>query len=104
MDDKIEFIENPDAQTCVVKSSKMIHDMHIVRAFGGFAGFVFKVEKGVVPNELSGKYSNMVEAKRAATKYLNNKKETVAARRENFRKERAERKLKDGSTARSKDS
>jgi hypothetical protein len=52
------------------------------------------MEKGQVPEALSGKYSSMLKAKEAVATYLNNKEETKAARRENFAKEREERKAR----------
>ena len=90
----VEFIEDTVKQTCVVKSDKMVSDIHIVKDRSGFIFFEVLVEKGQVPEALSGKYSSMLKAKEAVATYLNNKEETKAARRENFAKEREERKAR----------
>lgn len=100
----VEFIEDPEKQTCICKSDKMVTDITIIKEFGPYAGFVVEVSKGSVPSELGGRYSNIAAAKKAVVRYLNNKKETVAARRQNFHKERAERKTKNGSKDRTEDS
>ena len=88
----VEFIENAANQTCVVKSDKMVTDIHIRKDRSGYIFFEILLEKGQVPEALSGKFSSMAKAKEAVAHYLNNKEETTAARRENFAKEREERK------------
>lgn len=99
-----EFIEDPESQTCICKSDKMVTDILIKRGVGSYNGFIVSLEKGAVPKELDGKYSTINQAKKAVATYLRNKKETVAARRSNFRKELAERKVKNGSKDRTEDS
>lgn len=90
----VEFIEDTVNQRCVVKSDKMVKDIIIQKDRSGFIFFEVKFEAGQVPQELSGKYSSMLRAKEAVASYLNNMKETLAARRENFAKEREERKAR----------
>lgn len=90
----VEFIENTVNQTCVVKSDKMVSDIHIQKDRSGYIFFEILMEKGQTPEALSGKYSSMAKAKEAVALYLNNKEETKAARRENFAKEREERKAR----------
>lgn len=90
----VEFIEDTVNQRCVVKSDKMVSNIIIQKDRSGFIFFEVKVEVGSVPAELSGKYSSMLKAKEAVALYLHNVKETIAARRENFAKEREERKAR----------
>jgi hypothetical protein len=84
--------EFPDKQLCHITSEKMSAKITIKKASDGFIFFDVKFDRGAVPNELSGKYSSMAKAKEAVLSFLNNRKETESARRENFAKEREERK------------
>lgn len=93
----VEFIEDTVNQRCVCKSDKLVSDIIIEKSQDGFIFFEVKMTKGQVPTELSGKYSSIRSAKKAVESYLQNKKESVAARRENFAKEREERKKRDAS-------
>ncbi len=94
----VKFEEDTVNQRCVCKSDKLVSNILIEKSQDGFIFFEVKFEKGVVPAELSGKYSSIKQAKKSVEKYLNSKKETTAARRENFSKAREERKKqKDGS-------
>ena len=89
-----EFIEDAAKQICVVKSSKMVSDIIIQKDRSGYIFFEIRLEKGPAPAELSGKFSSMLNAKKAVANFLNARKETTAARRENFAKEREERKAR----------
>lgn len=93
----IEFEENPDKQTCICRCpEKMVQALTIRKDKSGYVSFEIVLEQGPTPVALAGRYSSIDKAKRAVTSYLTNKKESVAARRENFAKEREERKaLKD---------
>jgi hypothetical protein len=93
----VEFIEDTVNQRCVCKSDKLVSDIIIEKSQDGFIFFEVKFEKGQVPAELSGKYSSIRSAMKAVEGYLLKKKESVAARRENFAKEREERKKQDAS-------
>jgi hypothetical protein len=94
----VEYIDDNRNQRSVGKSDKMVSNIIIEKSQDGYIFFEVKFEKGVVPAELSGKYSSIKQAKKSVEKYLNSKKETTAARRENFSKAREERKKqKDGS-------
>ena len=93
----VEFIEDTVNQRCVCKSDKLVSDIIIQKSQDGFIFFEVKFEKGLIPTELSGKYSRIRSAKKAVESYLLNKKESKAARRENFAKEREERKKRDAS-------
>jgi hypothetical protein len=84
--------EYPEKQLCYITSEKMTTKITIKKSSDGFIFFDVKFDKGPVPYELSGKYSSMPKAKEAVLSYLNNRKETESARRENFAKEREERK------------
>ena len=74
------------------KSDKLVTDILIEKSNDGFVFFEFKVTKGSVPKELSGKYSSMSRAKEAVTAYLNRKSESEAAKRAYFAKSLEERK------------
>jgi hypothetical protein len=93
----VTFIEDTSNQKCVCKSDKMLSDIVIEKAKDGYIFFEVKMTKGAAPEELSGRYSSLKSAKKAVETYLRNKKETKAARRENFAKEREERKKRDAS-------
>lgn len=101
----LEFIDDTANQRCVCKSDKMATNLIIEKELGGFIFFIVKVEVGTVPNQLNGRYSSIAEAKKAVTKYLHNKRETQAVRRENFSKERQQRKaVENGPKLNTKDS
>ena len=93
----VEFEEYPDKQICICRCpSKMLTALTIQKDRSGYIFFEIVTEKGPVPEELKGHYSSIPKAKKAVEHYLRNKKETIGARRENFAKEREERKaLKD---------
>lgn len=94
----VKFEEDTVNQRCVCKSDKLVSNILIEKSQDGFIFFEVKFEKGLIPAELSGKYSSIHKAKKAVESYLHNKKESTAARRENFSKAREERKKqKDGS-------
>lgn len=93
----IEFQEDTVNQRCVCKSDKLVTDIIIQKSQDGFIFFEVKLEAGAAPAELSGKYSSMKTAKKAVENYLRNKKESKAARRENFAKAREERKKQNAS-------
>ncbi len=66
----VELKENTAKQTCVWKTDKLATDIHIRKSNDGFIFFEFHFEKGLVPKELSGKYSSIPKAKQAITQYL----------------------------------
>ena len=80
----VEFIENTAKQSCVCKTDKLATDIHIRKSNDGFIFFEFHFEKGLVPKELSGKYSSIPKAKQAITQYLKNKKPSKTLRRREF--------------------
>lgn len=88
----VEFIEDTVNQTCICRSDKLVTDILIEKANDGFIFFEFRVTKGSVPKELSGKYSSINKAKEAVTAYLNKKNDTVAAKNVYFAKSLEERK------------
>ena len=101
----VEFIEDTVNQKCVVKSDKLVSDIYIRKDRSGFIFFEVVMEKGNTPEVLSGKFTSMAKAKEAVAHYLNNKEESKAARRENFAKEREERKARqNGSVTDAEDS
>lgn len=93
----VEFIDDNRNQRSVCKSDKLVSDIIIQKSEDGFIFFEVKMTKGSVPEELSGRYSSLKTAKKAVVNYLHNKKESKAARRENFAKEREERKKQNAS-------
>ncbi len=88
----VEFVEDTVNQTCICKSDKLVTDILIEKSNDGFVFFEFRVTKGSVPKELSGKYSSMSRAKEAVTAYLNRKSDSVAAKNAYFAKRSEERK------------
>lgn len=93
----IEFDEDTANQRCVVTSDKLVTKIIIEKSKDGFIFFDVKMEAGTIPAELSGRYSSLKTAKKAVETYLRNKKESTAARRENFAKAREERKKQNAS-------
>lgn len=93
----VDFEEYPEKQICICRCpEKMLTALTIQKDRSGFIFFEIVAEKGSTPTELSGSYSSIPKAKEAVQHYIRNKKETIGARRENFAKEREERKaLKD---------
>jgi hypothetical protein len=93
----VEYEYYPDKQICICRCpEKMVQSLTIKKDPSGYIFFDIVPDQGPTPSELSGKYSSIPKAKEAVEFYLRNKKETIAARRENFAKEREERKaLKD---------
>jgi len=84
--------EFPDKQLCYITTDKMASKVIIRKCNDGFIFFEVAFERGPVPSELSGKYSSIPKAKEAVLHFIDNRKETESARRENFAKEREERK------------
>jgi len=100
----LEFVEDTVNQTCVCKSDKYVSEIYIKKSVGGNIFFEITLEKGVTPQELSGKYSSIRKAQEALELHLRNKKITRATRTEYFNKQREERKkVTDGSKSKSKD-
>lgn len=92
-----EYEEDTVNQRCVYKSDKLMSDIIIQKCNDGFIFFEVKLTAGSPADELSGKFSSMKTAKKAVETYLRNKKESKAARRENFAKAREERKKQNAS-------
>jgi|TARA_R110002049_G_scaffold175902_1_gene343158 hypothetical protein len=81
-----------------------VSEIYIKKSVGGNIFFEITLEKGVTPQELSGKYSSIRKAQEALELHLRNKKITRATRTEYFNKQREERKkVTDGSKSKSKD-
>lgn len=89
----VEFDEDPSAQVCVCRCpEKSVSAITIRKDRSGYIFFEVVVDRGPTPSALSGKFSSMISAKDAVRRYFNGMSETVAARRENFAKDREERK------------
>lgn len=99
----VEFEEYPEKKYCICRSDKMKAALIIKKDSSGFIFYEISAEQGRIPEELSGKYSSMEKAKEAVTLFLNNRKETHAARSDFLAQEREKRKAKDGSVAQSKE-
>jgi|TARA_B110000259_G_scaffold186839_1_gene239097 hypothetical protein len=100
----VHFEEDTANQRCVCKSDKFVSDIIIEKSIGGYRFFEIKFTKGVMPNELSGKYSSMKMAKIAVETYVRKKKKTKGARREYFSKAREERKVENAAKTKPKGS
>jgi hypothetical protein len=100
----VHFEEDTANQRCVCTSEKFVSEIIIEKSIGGYRFFEIKFTKGVLPSELSGKYSSMKMAKIAVETYVRNSKETTAARRESFHKAREERKKQNVSKTKPKGS
>jgi len=100
----VEFIEDTVNQRCVCKTDKLATDIIIQKTNDGFIFFEIKFEKGILPEELKGRYSGIPAAKKAVGSYLNKKKMSKTARRNYFTEAREERKRKDAAKNKSKGS
>lgn len=102
---EVEFDIDRDRQTltarCPEKSSTAIH---VKKTPGGYLFFEVHVEKGKVPQVLSGKYSSLLKAKEAIHKYFNTLTPTKAVKREAFGKDFEERKKNNGTKSTAKSS
>ena len=100
----VHFEEDTANQRCVCKSDKFVSDIIIEKSIGGYRFFEIKFAKGLLPSELSGKYSSMKMAKVAVETYVRKSKETKAARREYFSNAREERNKQNASKTKPKGS
>jgi hypothetical protein len=100
----VHFEEDTANQRCVCTSDKFVSEIVIEKSIGGYRFFEIKFAKGVLPSELSGKYSSMKMAKVAVESYVRKKKLTKAARTAYFNKAREERKKQDAAKNNSKGS
>ena len=57
----------------VFDPDKVLSKLHVTRAPGGFIFFQVQVEKGKLPQELSGRYSSLYTGISAVENYLNNR-------------------------------
>lgn len=101
----VEFIHDTENQRCECKSNKNTESIFIEKERGGYMFFVIRVPKGSVPAQLSGRYSSILKAQAAVKKYLDNKVQSVSARRKEFGDNYEKRKkAKDGAKNKSKGS
>lgn len=101
----VEFIVNNDKQILTARcSEKSTTAIHVKKTPGGYKFFEIHVEKGVVPKELSGKYTSILRAKDAIQRYFNTLSPTKAVKREAFGKDFEERKKRNATESNSKGS
>lgn len=58
--------------------------LSITKSVDGFSFLEIKISSGVLPNELSGKFTRESEAEKRILNYLRNKKPTSTIKREQF--------------------
>jgi len=90
----VEFEENYREQTCACTLDRQSSKLLIEKEPGGHIFFRVKTEKGILPQQLSGRYTSMAKAKEAIELFDLSTKQTSSARRTMLR---AERELKRGS-------
>ena len=101
----VEFTHDTQNQRCVCKSDKLTTSITIEKELGGYSFFIIKFEKGVVPQELSGRYTSIQKAQAGVEKYLRNKPQSVSARRKEFGEDYEKRKkARDAAKSKSKSS
>jgi hypothetical protein len=88
----VNFEEFPEDFYAIATIDKTKTEYRIERDLTGYGHFIFKVNKGSVPKDLSGKYSSILKAYKALEQYSNIVPETNTVRRETFAKAREERK------------
>lgn len=69
-------------ETLKIVSKKYKNPIYILKARNGFSSYEVKFEKGVVPDALSGTYTTPDSALNFVEKYLRNKQDSVAVRRD----------------------
>ena len=94
----IEYDYNTANQNCVCKSEKLLTEVYIEKELGGYKFFKLRYGKGLVPQELSGRYTSVKAAQKALENYL--KKKPVSKTKQV--KERADQREKERNAAKSK--
>lgn len=101
----VEFIHDTQNQRCVCKSDKLTTSIIIEKELGGYSFFIIKFEKGVVPKNLSGRYTSIQKAQAGVEKYLRNKPQSFSARRKELGEGSEKRKkARDAAESKSKSS
>jgi len=87
-----ETFDNEGRPVVIISSPKFKEPFVISKAPNGFIFYQIRHSKGTTAEELTGSYTGLKEAEKALLRYISKAKETIAARRENFAAQRAERK------------
>jgi hypothetical protein len=102
---EVEFEIDGDKQTLVARCpEKSSLPICARKTPGGFLFFEVHVERGQVPQALSGKYSSLLKAKEAIHIYFNKMTPTKAVKRDAFSKDFEERKRNNGTKSSAKSS
>ena len=89
-------------QHCTIKSDKMVSEIYVEKEVGGYIFFKVRFEKGIVPEELSGRYSSLQKGKEAVETYLRNRVKTKTVQRNEYADQRE--KERNGSKSKSESS
>lgn len=89
-------------QHCTIKSDKMVSEIYVEKESGGYIFFKVRFEKGIVPEELSGRYSSLQKGKEAVETYLRNRVKTKTVQRNEYADQRE--KERNGSKSKSESS
>lgn len=87
----VEFHVDYDKLTAECVSDKLILPYYITKDIGGFAFFRFRVGKGDVPKELSGRYSSLQTAMNAFEQYETKIQKSKSLKRQEFAEAREKR-------------
>jgi len=76
----IEYEHDTENQYCLCKSDKLLAEVYIEKEVGGYRFFTIRYQRGPVPKELSGRYTNIPAAQNALERYLRNKPVSITKR------------------------
>lgn len=94
----IEYEEYSEKQLCICNTEKLKTKVFIEKEPGGNIFFKFRFEVGVLPSELSGRYTSIKKAQIGLENYLRNKPKSKSIRRD----EHADMREKQRNAAKSK--
>jgi hypothetical protein len=90
----VEVKELPDKQMLVMSTPKRLATYYVERNKTGYSQFVFRLDKGPLPEELSGVYSSLLSAKRAFLDYEKSLAKSCTVKRKEISEEREVRNAK----------
>tara|TARA_R100001443_G_scaffold52668_2_gene64409 strand:+ start:2166 stop:2468 length:303 start_codon:yes stop_codon:yes gene_type:complete len=75
-------------QHCKIKSDKMVSEIYVEKEDSNYSFFKVRFEKGILPSELSGRYSSLQKGKEAVEHYLRDKVKTKTVQRNEYADQR----------------
>lgn len=88
--ESLDVLGNVQIQISDPEKSKVTYTVH--KTNDGFAFYAVRMDKGVVPKELSSSYTKLEDAEKAVIRYLSKQKMSPTLRRDKNTEEREKRK------------